>query len=369
MKKSIPSHSNRRIALAVAALLAVVLPLSARADESVGAGDRAAGPPVAASDPEAEPGDAEQLAAEPSDGGNLYTSELSDAEVERRFLHAPRALGPISIGFAESGRLFNGVQLPPGESWTVMRPDAAFGTLAVVEFVMAIARQVRADFPDAPPLRVNHMANEKGGYIRPHHSHQSGRDVDLGFYYRPGVQPAKLHGKRTRLMDLPANWALVKAIATLTDAQVILVDRTVQKALYDFALAKGEDPDWLHELFNKGPDSLLRHARGHRDHFHVRFYSARAQELGVRIQPLLAKVPEQNIIIHKVRRGDTLGGLARRYGSSVKLIQKANAMRVGTILRPGRTLEVPLRGPCTKCPLPPRVLVPPRRLPRAPVNS
>jgi LysM repeat protein len=63
-----------------------------------------------------------------------------------------------------------------------------------------------------------------------------------------------------------------------------------------------------------------------------------------------------------VRRGDTLGHIARRWGSGVKAIQRANGMR-GTFLRVGRTLVVPLRGPCTRCPLPPEVAVPPRRLP------
>jgi hypothetical protein len=34
-----------------------------------------------------------------------------------------------------------------------------------------------------------------------------------------------------------------------------------------------------------------------------------------------------------------------------------------TFLRLGQVLTVPLRGPCTHCPIPPAVILPPRRLP------
>jgi LysM repeat protein len=163
-------------------------------------------------------------------------------------------------------------------------------------------------------------------------------------------------------MDLPVNWALLKALITRSDVQFILVDKRIQARIYDFALKQGEDKAWLDKLFHAGPDSLIRHARRHRDHFHVRFFAARSQELGARIQPLLAKQPEQNLVIHRVQKGDTLGGLATRFNSSVKLIQKANGL-TSTSLKVGRTLNIPLRGPCTNCPLPPPLIVPPRCLP------
>ena len=127
-----------------------------------------------------------------------------------------------------------------------------------------------------------------------------------------------------------------------------------------------EDKAWLDSIFRAAKGSLVQHARGHRDHFHVRFYNGRAQELGRRVQPLLALRPEHNIVHHRIRSGDTLGHIARRYETTVKLIQKANRMR-GSFLRAGRMLEIPLRKPCTKCPVPPEVVVPARRVPPAAV--
>jgi hypothetical protein len=51
-----------------------------------------------------------------------------------------------------------------------------------------------------------------------------------------------------------------------------------------------------------------------------------------------------------------------RYNSTVPSIRNANRIR-GSMLRIGQVLSVPLRGPCTRCPIPPPVVVPPRRLP------
>ena len=298
----------------------------------------------------------------PGDGGLHYTAELTDEALLKGWVDDLPSLGSISVGFAEAGRLINGVQLPTGSEWVAVVPEFAWGTQETVDSLMLVTRAVHEKTPSTPPLRVNHIGKKEGGYLRPHHSHQSGRDVDIGFYYRDGIDPGAVKIPREKAMDLPANWALIRALATGTDTQLILFDYRVQKVLYDYALSVGEDHAWLDSLFHAGASSLLQHARRHRDHFHVRFYSARSQELGWRVQPLLARRAGENVVIHRVKPGDTLGHLALHYGSAVKMIQKANGL-TGTQLRVGRTLNVPLRGPCTQCPLPAQVVLPPRRLP------
>ncbi len=45
--------------------------------------------------------------------------------------------------------------------------------------------------------------------------------------------------------------------------------------------------------------------------------------------------------VHKVRRGETLTGLAKRYGVSIHAIRKANAMAAGDGLRAGARLRIP----------------------------
>jgi LysM repeat protein len=149
--------------------------------------------------------------------------------------------------------------------------------------------------------------------------------------------------------------------------------------LRDYAERAGEDRAWLDRIFQVGHGDagrgrgspgkghwMLQHARRHRDHFHVRFYAPRSQELGRRVLPLLARRPEQNLALHTIRRGQTLGHLARTYHTTVQALAKANRLQ-GTRARlhAGQQLLIPLRGPCTTCPLPPPLVVPPRCLPPA----
>ncbi len=309
-----------------------------------------------ATDPEAE-----LPSSAPTDDRLRYSTDIAEGELEERFCKDPASLGSISVGFADAGRVINAVQMPTDEAWELVVPEYAWGTAETVEYLSAAGRAVKMLYPDAPALRINHIGRKEGGYLRPHRSHQSGRDVDLGFYYKNGRMPGRVR-HRAHLIDLAHNWALVRSLVTMSDVQVILVDRKIQAVLYQHALASGEDKEWLDSLFHSGPKSVLQHAKRHRDHFHVRFFSPRSQELGRRVHPILAKRPDDNRMMHRVRNGDTLGGIARKYGSSISMILKANGMR-NSFLRLGRVLSVPLRGPCTQCPIPPPFVVPPRRLP------
>jgi murein endopeptidase len=311
--------------------------------------------------PDEEEAEAHEVPPSAGPTQNLYTADVSDADLARLWRDHPEELGSISVGFADSGRIINGMQVPPHEAWTVVAPEQAWGVSETVHQLMTTLVAVRAQYPQAPAVRVNHISKKEGGYLRPHQSHQSGRDVDLAFYYRTEVPPG-FRGSRERLLDPALNWALLKTLATQTDVQVVLVDRRIQRVLYEHALHAGEDPAWLDSLFHAGARSMVKHARRHRDHFHIRFYAPRAQELGRRVQPLLAQRPDQNIMFYRVRRGDTLGHIAARFGSSVPAIRRANGMR-NSFLSLGRVLQVPLRGPCTRCPLPPPMVLPPRRVP------
>ncbi|MFP6665332.1 MAG: transglycosylase SLT domain-containing protein [Deltaproteobacteria bacterium] len=51
---------------------------------------------------------------------------------------------------------------------------------------------------------------------------------------------------------------------------------------------------------------------------------------------------EPRIVVHKVGRGQTLGGIARRYGASVREIQKMNGVRNPRRIQIGQELMVPL---------------------------
>ncbi|MCX7943253.1 MAG: penicillin-insensitive murein endopeptidase [Deltaproteobacteria bacterium] len=288
----------------------------------------------------------------------MYSTDISDEMLQQLFSENPKALGSICVGFANLGRLINGVKFPEGDAWVVVNPQKSYGTEEVIKYIITAAKAVKEKFPDAPPLRINDLSAEKGGYIRPHKSHQNGRDVDIGFYYKYDEKDPK-----KKIFDLEKNWEFIKAVITKTDVQVILVDKKIQKQLYEFAKSIGENEDWLNSIFNSNEESLIKHAKRHKGHFHIRFYSPRAQELGKRIHPILDKAKaEERVTIHKVKRGECLGKIAMKYNSSINLIKKANRLKSHNI-RAGTTLLIPLLGPCHHCPEPPDVVIPKRRLP------
>jgi len=57
----------------------------------------------------------------------------------------------------------------------------------------------------------------------------------------------------------------------------------------------------------------------------------------------IAKADRGYFVSHKVRRGETLGGIARRYRTSIRAIREANNMGRKTMIRAGSVIKVPSR--------------------------
>lgn len=54
-------------------------------------------------------------------------------------------------------------------------------------------------------------------------------------------------------------------------------------------------------------------------------------------------VPEYRVRYHRVRRGETMSGIAYRYGIRLSSLLRANGMRASDLLRAGRTIRIPAR--------------------------
>ncbi len=282
----------------------------------------------------------------PSPAGLLA---LSDDQLFLQVQEDSSSLGSLSIGSVSGGILVNPVPIPPDPAWTIIDPSGAFATTETVAFMRAAVETVRDLFPDTPAIGIGDISFAEGGRMKRHITHQSGRDVDFGFYYKAGPRDALLVGTEANL-DIPRNWALLRALLVRTDVETILLDLRIQRLFYAHAVKIGEDRDWLAGVFQyvKGdPKAAVVHVPGHRTHYHVRFYNRTAQELGRRVQPFLVKLgkikPPVYSVAHLVRNGETLGHIARRYGSSVRAIQQFNGLS-GTLIRAGRALRVPLKG-------------------------
>jgi penicillin-insensitive murein endopeptidase len=346
-------HGRRSLALSIGAALVLACGPAVAGDDATR--DVPSAAPIAFPAPDAVAAEAYTDAPDTS---------LPDPDALRRLVEKdPAALGPLSIGTPDGGLLFNPEPMREGPFWTVRDPAESFATDETIGFIITAIEAVEARFPGSPRVVIGDVSRPDGGRLNRHRSHQVGRDADIGFYYRSGeLRTFRKPGKNE--LDLPRTWTLVRALVTDTDVDRIFLDRSIQRLLYAHALSEGEDRAWLDDIFGRRPDGekgIIQHERRHKNHLHVRFYNRRAQEWGRLAYPLLVELElaPGPTVTHRARRGDTLSGLAERYGTSAAKIRAANGIK-GSRLRAGRRYVIPVRRvPSESAP----VVVPPRRLP------
>ena len=219
--------------------------------------------------------------------------ELDDERLQALVDGDLRQLGSLSLGKPNAGALFNPRHMPvESDRWEIVVKDRAWGTSEVIDYLVRAIDRVHQEFPNGThKLSIGHISSKKGGRLYPHRSHQSGRDADIGFYYLPGKEgwyrPAVKH-----TLDAARTWALIRAMITDTDIEMMFIDRSVQRMIYKHALEAGEDKAWLDTVFQfrrRHPQPIVRHAWGHATHIHVRFYSPSAQRLGARLYGHMAR--------------------------------------------------------------------------------
>ena len=75
-------------------------------------------------------------------------------------------------------------------------------------------------------------------------------------------------------MDYERQWALFSYWLEHDEVTYIFMDRRLQRGFYHWMVDEGIDPDVIAHTLQAGPNPdhpVIRHARGHQDHFHVRF--------------------------------------------------------------------------------------------------
>jgi murein endopeptidase len=294
---------------------------------------------------------------------------VSSAEIEKRLLSRPASLGSMSIGKPSAGLLFNAVAMPAGDDWTVVAPGQSWATEETVHYLETAIRSVRSKFPDTQKLSIGDISAKGGGYLSPHLSHQSGRDVDISYYYVDGARWYRRADAQN--LDARRTWAFVRALVTETDVELLLIDHSIQKLLREEAEREGENGEWLDALFRgKGNLSpLIRHAPGHATHLHIRFYSPIAQETGRRAYPALVAHhlvrAGAAYVVHVAKKGDTLEGLAKRYHTTVKTIRRANNLR-SNLIQAKKAYRIPQAGHAPPSVAAAPVTIPPRRMPPGP---
>ncbi len=200
------------------------------------------------------------------------------------------ALGSLSIGSATRGRLYGAVHMEESELWHLTASDRAWGTQETVTALKHAIAEVQRLHPGSHRLRIGHISRKHGGWLRPHRSHRSGRDVDLGFYY---LDDSRWYVNATaENLDVPRTWALLSALFKTAEVEYVFLDRSLHPLLRARAEELGESPELIRDVFDgQHPvtQPILRHTWGHRNHLHIRFASPVAVETAKRVKSKLGR--------------------------------------------------------------------------------
>ncbi|MCA9520808.1 MAG: penicillin-insensitive murein endopeptidase [Myxococcales bacterium] len=180
----------------------------------------------------------------------------------------------LSIGRPSRGHLVNGEQLPPGYGYIVRNPEKSYGTNKTISHIIHCVRMIKRRFRRAPKVVIGNLSRKGGGRLRPHKSHQSGRDVDIAYYYRGNDGTCKLKVVTPKTLDVRITWALMHCFLRTRDVKTMFVDYGLQKPLYQIARRyyRRRQISTLFQYPNgRGRDATIKHAPGHNHHFHVRF--------------------------------------------------------------------------------------------------
>ncbi len=181
-----------------------------------------------------------------------------------------------SVGRPTRGRLRYGVHLGEGKGYRLRFPKNAYTTQAVARTLKRCTARMPQRFPGTADVLIGDISKPTGGYFPPHVSHQSGRDVDYGYYIVGNEQNKTMYRLRADQVDYDKTWELTLCMLAEDDVVRIFMDTKMQKKMVAYLRATGRlDDDAIDRLFEVYGDvadgALIRHAPAHDTHIHIRF--------------------------------------------------------------------------------------------------
>lgn len=228
------------------------------------------------------------LAAAPAASGHRATKRVAEAAGKGARTAKPSKVPTRSdsVGRPNEGHLEGGVRLDTKLPYLRVVPgrepsDVRWGLPSLVHMLERAAKAVAKKFPGSA-LDVGDLSRKGGGDVLRHHSHESGRDADLGFYavdakgkqvhaptfikFENGFVSSNVPGAH---FDLPRNWLLVQML--LTDparTSHLFIAEPLRHALLAYAKKRGVSRALLDHaaVVMMQPTASLPHD----DHMHVR---------------------------------------------------------------------------------------------------
>ena len=218
---------------------------------------------------------------------NGLSSHYIFAGTSLRVLPGTGGAGPSivlgqSIGATNGGHLRNPSRLKAGAGYFIRRPERSYGADFTIKHVRTAVAHVRKRHAKTHRLAVGDISAKRGGKISMHASHQSGRDIDLGFYFKkkPKGYPQSFADVTASNLDFDASWTLLMSFVETAGkpggAEKIFISYPTQKVLYKQARKRRVSKEKLAEILQypngrASKRALVRHEPGHNEHMHVRF--------------------------------------------------------------------------------------------------
>jgi LysM repeat protein len=180
-----------------------------------------------------------------------------------------------SVGSPTTGKLIHGERMPAGPGYVVKSPDYAFGTNETITNLVTCIGKVQRDYPDTHDMVVGHLSKKGGGRFKPHKSHASGRDADVGYYLR-GLKPGKFIKATAANLDLERTMDFILSLVDTGQLEYIFVNYSIQKLMLAYMQKQTGDEAFISKLIQfpnpvEKRVAYIRHEPGHDDHMHIRF--------------------------------------------------------------------------------------------------
>ncbi len=183
-----------------------------------------------------------------------------------------------SVGAPNRGRIENSAPFPVGDGWTLRgyRPRSYATRQTVKELATSLA-EWRERHPEANPVKLGEFSRRGGGRVRPHKSHRTGRDVDIGYVMNEPDEGHRFVTVTDSNLDAAATWGLVQRLVAGGAVESIFMAKSVQEQLIPFAALTMSESEQRSLFSTLEPDArakkktVIRAWRGHDDHMHVRF--------------------------------------------------------------------------------------------------
>ncbi len=182
---------------------------------------------------------------------------------------------PGSVGSCNAGNLRGGVNLdtdgdrkgvgfvlPAGRT-------TSWGTPATVRHIRQCMSRYRANYKKGAPVNIGDLYTRDGGHVGNHLSHQSGRDVDLGFLTKPPQSIGVFNREATATnLDVQKEWTVIQCLLDNRETQFIFASWTVVNSLKAYVVKNRSLRSRYLKFFGNG---VIQGDNEHMTHLHVRF--------------------------------------------------------------------------------------------------